>query len=128
MLFSSPFKKYQEHLAEMYEKKAKLLPNEGSKIVPGSEADRLVNEIDAFIEGEYSEAVFRYYKVKKPKLIRIATDEEYTWDQAFPESFDEVSKSLRHSLVGLIEGGGRFRLKQYRGKVSGEATKVILDR
>lgn len=112
MLFSSPFKKYQKHLAEMYEEKAKLLPAEGSRILPGSEAAKLVDAIDTFIEGEYSEAVFNYYKGKKPKLIRNATGEEYTWDSAFPETFDEVSKSLRHSLVGLVEGGGRYRLKK----------------
>ena len=111
MLFPSPFKKYQKQLAEMYEKKSKLLPAEGSKIVPGSEADKLINEIDNFIEGEYSEAVFNYYKEKKPTLIRIATGEEYTWGQAFPETFEEVSASLKHSLVGLVEGGGRYKLK-----------------
>lgn len=111
MFFSSPFKKYHKKLTEMYEEKARLLPAEGSKILPGSEADRLVNKIDAFIEGEYSEAVFNYYKDKKPVLIRISTDEEYSWDQAFGDSFSDVSKSLRHSLVGLSEGGGRYRLK-----------------
>ena len=111
MLFSSPFKKYQKKLADMYDRKAKLLPAEGSKIEPGSEADKLVGEIDNFNEGEYSEAVFNYYKEKKPTLIRNSTDEEYTWDQAFSESFEDVSKSLRHSLVGLVEGGGRYRLK-----------------
>ena len=111
MLFSSPFKKYQKKMAEMYEKKARLLPTEGSTIVPGSAADKLANEIDNFIEGEYSEAVFNYYKEKKPTLIRSSTDEKYTWDQAFPESFEDVSKSLRHSLVGLVEGGGRYRLE-----------------
>ncbi len=111
MLLSSPFKKYQKQLAEMYEKKAKLLPAEGSRIVPGSEADKLVNEIDNFIEGEYSEAVYNFYKEKKPMLIRNSTGEEYTWDQAFPESFEDVSNSLRHSLVGLVEGGGRYCLK-----------------
>jgi hypothetical protein len=110
MLFSSPFKKYQKQLEEMYEKKARLLPGEGSKMVPGSEAEKLAKEIDTFIEGEYSEAVFNYYKDKKPNLIRIATDEEYTWEQAFPETFEDVSASLRHSLVGLIEGGGRYKL------------------
>ena len=112
MLFSSPFKKYRKQLAEMYEKKAKLLPAEGSQILPGSEVDKLVGEIDNFIEGEYSEAVFNYYKNKKPALIRDSTDEIFTWDQAFPESFEDVSKSLRHSLVGLVEGGGRYRLKR----------------
>lgn len=111
MLFHSPFKQYQKRLADLYHQKDLLLPDEGSKIEPGSKAEKLVNEIDQFIEGEYSKAVFDYYVKKKPQLIRIRTGEEFSWDQAFGNSYANISPSLKHSLVGLVEGGGRFKLK-----------------
>ena len=111
MLFHSPFQKYKKHLADLYHQKDQLLPDEESKIEPGSKAEKLAEEIDQFIESDYSEAVFDYYRIKKPQLIRISTGEEYSWDQAFGTSYADISPSLKHSLVGLVEGGGRYKLK-----------------
>jgi len=45
-------------------------------------------------------------------LIRVRTGEEVSWDEAFGNDFCKVSKSLRHSLVGLVEEPGRYVLKQ----------------
>ena len=78
---------------------------------PGSELYELINAIDQFIEGEYSEAVFSYYVEKKPTLIRIQTGEEVTWEDAFGTKYSDVSKSLNYSLVGLVEGGGRYKVR-----------------
>lgn len=81
-----------------------------SQVVPGSELDLIITEIDELVEGCYSEAVFRHYKDKQPTLIRIMTGEKVSWDDAFGDSFDKLPKSLRHSLVGLVEGGGKYTL------------------
>lgn len=118
MLFGSPFKKYQKKLAEMYKLKHALEEKSNNKITPGSEAERLCSEIDAFIENDYALTVFRYYEKRLPVLIRVRTGEEEDWNKAFGSDFDKVSKSLRHSLVGLVEGGGRYKLKTGFSKAS----------
>ncbi len=72
--------------------------------------DDLSKEIDSFIEKEYALAVFEKYSKKKPQLIIVSSGETISWDEAFGSSFDEISKSLRHSLVGLVESPGRYKL------------------
>ena len=67
--------------------------------------------VDAFVENVYAAEVFRAYSKKKPKLVRVSTEEVYTWEEAFGESFDSLEKGLRHSLVGLVEEPTRYRLK-----------------
>lgn len=75
------------------------------------ELDRIEKETDSFIETEYAKCVFDFYCRKKPILIRMSTGEEKTWDQAFGECFEKIDRGLRHSLVGLVEGGGRYIIK-----------------
>lgn len=67
--------------------------------------------VDAFIEGEYALAVYKAYCKKKPKLIRISTDEVYDWEMAFGTSFDEVDKGARHAMVALVEEPTKFKFK-----------------
>ena len=78
------------------------------------EIDTLSDLIDSYIENEYSRAVFDEYSKKKPDLIRIKTGEIIKWDVAFGYEFENVTKSLRHSLVGLVELPGRYKLKDDR--------------
>ena len=113
MCLFSPFKKYKKELAMLYEKKQELDNRDDNdvQVVPGSEMDQIIKQIDSLIEGDYAKAVFEYYQKKSPSLIRIRTGETVSWKDAFGDSFDEVSKSLRHSLVGLVEGGGRYKMK-----------------
>lgn len=73
--------------------------------------DEVLEEINNFIEGNYARSVFEFYSLKEPTLIRRATGEEVAWKQAFGDDFEMVTKSLRHSLVELIEGDGRYQLK-----------------
>ena len=96
-----------------YMQKKHELENEQENIqaLPGSELDSLICQIDALIEGDYSRAVFDHYSEKKPLLIRIHTGEEVRWTDAFGENFDNTTLGQRHSLVGLIEGGGKYRFK-----------------
>lgn len=68
-------------------------------------------EIDEFIENVYARDVFEKFSKRKPTLVRNKTGEVVTWEMAFGTNFDEISRSLRHSLVGLIEGDGRYRFK-----------------
>lgn len=110
-MFFSPFKQYQKQLSALYKRKHDLESENEEAAKPGSELYELMNEIDQFIEGEYSEAVFSYYVEKKPTLIRVQTGEEVTWEAAFGTKYDDVLKSLKHSLVGLVEGGGRYKVK-----------------
>ena len=111
MYLLSPFKKYRKELASLYERIEKIEKEDNAQVLPGSEIDNLINQINALIEGEYSKEIFDYYSKTEPVLIRIRTGEEISWKDAFGNSFQDVSKSLRHSLVGLVEGGGKYRIK-----------------
>lgn len=75
------------------------------------ELDDVIDEIESFVENDYAREVFRIYSKKKPKLIRISTDDVCSWDDAFGTDFDKVEKGLRHSLVGLVEEPTRYRFK-----------------
>ena len=76
-----------------------------------ADINELSDRIAAFIENEYALAVFEKYSKEKPNLIRIKTGEIVSWDDAFGSDFENVSKSLRHSLVGLVEEPGRYRFE-----------------
>lgn len=79
----------------------------------GGELDRLEKEIDDFIENDYAQSVYEFYRVGKPDLIRKLTGETVSWEQAFGSGdFGTIEKSLRHSLVGLVEESGRYVLKK----------------
>ena len=75
------------------------------------EVDKAGADIDKYIEDEYAVAVFAYYNKKKPELVRVRTDETYTWEDAFGSDFTKYDKALKHSLVGLVENTGRFKIK-----------------
>ena len=75
------------------------------------ELDEISIEIDDYIENTYAPAVFEYYNKKKPTLVRVRTDEKYTWEDAFGSDFSKYDKALKHSLVGLVENTGRYRVK-----------------
>ena len=80
-------------------------------IKKADDLDKKIAEIDSFIEDVYAKEVFEYYLPKKPLLIRNGTGATETWEEAFGLDFDSVSKSLRHSLVGLVEENLRYKLK-----------------
>jgi hypothetical protein len=73
--------------------------------------DKKIAEIDSFIENAYAKEVFEFYSAKKPLLIRNSTGATETWEEAFGLEFDNVSNSLRHSLVGLVEENLRYSFK-----------------
>ncbi|MBR4256093.1 MAG: hypothetical protein IKQ18_02925 [Clostridia bacterium] len=75
------------------------------------ELDEISIEVDDYIENTYAPAVFEYYNKKKPTIVRVRTDEKYTWEDAFGSDFSKYDKALKHSLVGLVENTGRFRVK-----------------
>lgn len=64
-----------------------------------------------FIENQYSLHMYEKYSAKKPKLIEVKTGKVISWEEGFGTSFDKISKSLRHSLVGLKDGSGRYKIK-----------------
>lgn len=107
------FKRYSKQLKQLYAVKNEIYekslnnPNEQLK----KDFENAVACIDEFIEGEYANAVYEKFRNKKPKLIRIKTGDEVSWDDAFGTDFEAISKSLRHSLVGLVEEPGKYRFK-----------------
>ena len=110
MFCFSPLKKCKKEYARLIKRKHEILSMD-ERQAGSKEFDGIDSQINELIEGKYSEEVFRYYAKKKPVLVRVHTGEEISWTDAFGENYESVSKSLRHSLVGLIEGGGRYRVK-----------------
>ena len=109
--FDFSIRKCRKELSALYEKKRVLENEEDTQALPGSELDTLIRQIDDLVEGDYSRAVFDHYSRSKPLLIRSHTQEEVQWQDAFGDSFDKTTLGQRHSLVGLIEGGGKYSLK-----------------
>ncbi|MCR5092974.1 MAG: hypothetical protein K6B72_03275 [Lachnospiraceae bacterium] len=113
--------KYKEELRDLFSEKHRLDDLYDHESISGEPRDRieriaaernaLSDKINALIETEYAKAVFDEYKEKKPNLVRIRTGEIVDWNTAFGDDFESISKSLRHSLVGLVEEPGRYRLK-----------------
>jgi len=116
-MFGKPFKRYQKQYKELYAQlfnlQDRLNDSEDAQSKKQLEAavEKLQKEIAIFIEDEYAKAVFEYYSRKQPKLIRESTGEVVKWKDAFGNSFEAVPRALRGSLVGIVEGGGRYRLK-----------------
>ena len=112
IIFDASIRKHRKGLAALYKRKHELEEsNEDVQALPGNELYLLIGQINALIEGDYARAVFDHYCEKKPPLIRVHTGEEVQWVDAFGESFEKTTTGQRHSLVGLIEGGGRYRFK-----------------
>ena len=76
-----------------------------------AEAEEMSRKIDGFVENTYARDIFDKFSKKKPKLICNQSDEVVDWNTAFGTNFDGLSKELRHSLVGLLEGGGKYRFR-----------------
>lgn len=121
MINTTQVKKCKKELKELYGQKKKLdskyehfkeinMESEQVKIL--EEQLKVVSaEICDLIENDYAEAVFNEYCTKRPDLIRVRTGETISWNEAFGSDFSKVTKSLRHSLVGLVEEPGRYRIK-----------------
>ena len=112
MFCFSPLKKCRKEYNRLIKLKHDLISAEDVQSKPGDEFDLVDKQINDFVEGKYAEEVFRYYQRKQPALIRVRTGEEVSWREAFGDSFEAVSTSLKHSLVGLVEGGGRYKIKK----------------
>lgn len=76
-----------------------------------SRLDAICLETDSYIENEYANMVFNVYNSKRPMLYEVYDKKMVSWEEAFINDFDKIPKTLRHSLVGLIEGEGRYKFK-----------------
>lgn len=106
-------KAHSKKLADLYKKQHKLeesYNNSGSK-KDREEADRVLTEIDSFVEQEYAKDVFETYKKKKPALLKKKDKSKMTWEEVFGDDFESLSKNQRHALVGLVEGSGAYELQ-----------------
>ena len=118
MFGNSKLKKLSKELKKLYSQKHDLTRKYEDALSYGEKAEQismdleeLTNRIALFIENEYALAVFEKYSKTRPELIRVKTGETVTWEEGFGTDFDKISKSLRHSLVGLVEEPGRYKLK-----------------
>lgn len=112
IIFDASIRKCKRRLAALYAEKHELEnKQEDMRAVAGGKLDSLISQIDSLIEGDYAQAVFDHYSGKKPLLIRIHTGEEVQWLDAFGDTFDKTTPGQRHALVGLIEGGSKYRFK-----------------
>jgi len=116
-MFGNPFKKYQKKCRRL-EVQEYNLSSRIDNIPHGTdEFERVTqdlktlrDEIDIFIENEYAECVFNYYSKKQPKLVESSSGAVVSWSDIFGNSFAELSKNLRHALVGLVEDYGQYRI------------------
>ncbi|SDB69212.1 hypothetical protein [Butyrivibrio sp. INlla16] len=92
---------------EKYE--LEFISENSSKEEDASRTKAKIDEIDNYIETVYAKDVYAYYSQKKPKLIRKKTNEVVSWEDAFGDDFEKISKPLRHSLVALVDGDGRYK-------------------
>ena len=115
----SDFKEFKKTL---YEKEARLKHINDSiyeehdlkrKKELEAESKRMCADIRRFLCEVYAKKVFDVYSLKKPKLVRRLTNEVVTWDDAFGTDFSKIPASSRESLVGLVEGGGKYKLKKF---------------
>ena len=107
----TPFKPLRKELSRLYDRKHKLQSDDLDDASVQEELDAVVSEIDTLMEGRYAREVFECYVKKKPDLVRIRTGEIVTWQDAFGDSYNSITKSQKHELVGLVEGGSKYRLK-----------------
>ncbi len=75
-----------------------------------SNLQRIEDEIDDFIENKYAKVVFEKYKDKPIILYEKYDKKQLSWEEAFGLDFDKVSKTLRHAIVGIVEGEGRYEI------------------
>ena len=71
----------------------------------------LDQEFDEFVCNVYARAVFEEYAHRNPELVVASTNEAVAWNDVFGIDFDKLSKLRKFSLVYLIEGGGKYKLK-----------------
>lgn len=76
-----------------------------------SRLDNLEKKYNDFSKKVYALDIFNYLNVKSPKLIDSLSGENKTWTEAFGDNFDSLSDGLKSSLIGLMEGGGKYRFK-----------------
>ncbi len=113
-------KSYQGLLAEQKkqnDRRYKLEEDGGNKSEIDQlreDAERIQKAINHLVETDYSQSVYERYSPKNPKLISTSTEEVVSWQEAFGSSFEAIPKTLRHSLVGLVEGYGRYRFRSKR--------------
>lgn len=103
-----------ENYKKEYRKLSELSYQLGQKEMGNAqrkEFDLINQQIDLLVEGKYAQAVYDYFSESKPTLIRDLTGEKIQWFDAFGDSFDKMTRGQKHSLVGLVEDGGKYRLE-----------------
>ena len=111
-MFLFELKKMKRQLAKLYAEKHRLedLYEVDKSIETEKSINNVLQEIDTFIENDFAKLVFEHYSRKHPILVERSSNKKVKWKDAFGDDFGKVSKSLRHSLVGLVTDEGRYKL------------------
>ena len=76
-----------------------------------SSLDNAIDEIEDYTTNEYAKAVYDFYYVKNPSVIKNSDHSLHTFKEVFGDSFETLPVQLRNSLVGLVEDFGTYKLK-----------------
>ena len=116
-MLSRSIRTYRKELKRLYQELSEL-QEKRDECEGGSErqeaqlrVDAQITMIDELIEGPFARAVFDHYSKKQPRLVNNHTNEMVEWEEVFGFDFNKISNSRRHSLVGLIDGDGGYRIK-----------------
>ena len=70
------------------------------------------DNVDKYIQNEYSKVIFDILSELKPDLIKRGTGDIFSWEEVFPKTFDECNKNNRKALFSIVEeNGGPYRIK-----------------
>ena len=113
MLFmNSSIRKCRKQLAEIRAVGERLRTEDDDiQLQIGDLFDSVDRQMNRYIEGEYSLAVYNCYAKRKPVLVRVQTGETVRWQDAFPDPWENMTSDRKHALVGLIEGSGEYRFR-----------------
>ena len=112
LIMNSSIRKCRKQLAEIRAVGERLRTEDDDiQLQIGDLFDSVNLQMDRYIEGDYSLAVFSCYAKRKPLLVRVRTGEKVRWQDAFPDSWEKTTSGQKHALVGLIEGGGEYRFR-----------------
>ena len=112
LIMNSSIRKCRKQLAEIRAVGERLRTEDDDiQLQIGDLFDSVNLQMNRYIEGEYSLAVYNCYVKRKPLLVRVKTGETVRWQDAFPDSWENMTSGRKHALVGLIEGGGEYRFR-----------------
>ena len=112
LILNSSIRKCRKELAEIRAAGERLRTEDDDiQMQIGDLFDAVNQQMDRYIESDYSLAVYNCCAKRKPLLVRVQTGEKVRWQDAVPDSWEKTTSGQKHTLVGLIEGSGEYRFR-----------------